>query len=140
MQKKKDKVALNYKKCVEALITHGKAAQLVMDDMLDSNCFGFKSLAIKKPMKDVEKDCTECVKILGTSFIDKVSKKSYSPKLNAADKTRISLNIYTGKAKGLKRALMKSTCKYAGTARKLKDIARASVAAETSLGLVLAWL
>ena len=125
-------------KCVEALITHGKAAQLVMDDMLDSDCFGFKSLVIKKPMKDVEKDCTDCVKILGPGFIDAVLKKSYSPKLNAADKTRVSLNIYTGKAKGLKRALMKATCKYAGTARKLKDIARASVAAETSLGLVLA--
>ena len=63
-------------KCVEALITHGKAAQLVMDDMLDSNCFGFKSLVIKKPMKDVEKDCTDCVKILGPGFIDAVLKKS----------------------------------------------------------------
>ena len=67
-----------------------------------------------------------------------VLKKTYAPKLNAADKTRISLDIHTGRAKGVKRALMKSSCKYHGTARKLKDIARASVAAETSLGLVLA--
>ena len=126
------------KKCVEALIVHGKAAQVVMDDMLDSDCFGFKPLNIKKPMKDVEKDCTKCVKILGSGFIDKVLKKKYAPKLNVADKTRISLDIHTGKAKGVERAVMKSSCKYSGTALKLKDIARASVAAETSLGLVLA--
>ena len=140
--------ASNTSMCVNKLLATGNQAQAVLNNMLDSNCFGFKEFsnhATKTPTSpsktfNVATDCIACKNILGDHFysyyLEHHGAHVYAQHKSALQ--TIKVHYEHGKTKGKARALMKATCKYGGKVENLTDVARATISAENSASLWLA--